>query len=67
MCHAVDPSRPVRELAGELALYLAPESVPPGPLVWASPVGPRLLDPDRPIGEQVPANATIEPVRPGGS
>jgi len=54
-------------LAGELALYLAPESVPPGPLVWASPVGPRLLDPDRPIGEQVPANATIEPVRPGGS
>lgn len=58
--HLVEASLPVAELPGRLALYLEPGGVPGRRLVWISADGPRPLDPDRTVGEQVPPEAEIE-------
>ena len=59
VCHLVDPAAPARDLETRVALYFAPAAVPAG-LVWRSGDGARPLDPARPIGDQVPAEAEIE-------
>lgn len=60
VCHAVDPGMPAHQLLSLMSLYLAPVPPQPGALVWRSDEGVRPLDPARPIGEQVPADALIE-------
>lgn len=60
VCHLVDPAAPARDLEARVALYFAPAVVPAGGLVWRSSDGARPLDPARPIGDQVPAEAEIE-------
>lgn len=58
--HLLDPSLPVGELPGRLALYFEPAAVARARLVWNSDDGPRPLDPGRGIGEQVPPEAEVE-------
>lgn len=60
VCHLVDPAAPAGEVSERVALYFAPAIAPAGALVWRAEGGPRPLDPARPIGEQVPAEAEIE-------
>lgn len=60
VCHAVDPSTPVSELPSLLALYFGDGHTEGARLVWRSEEGLRPLEPGRPIGEQVPADAEIE-------
>ncbi|HUP00710.1 MAG TPA: hypothetical protein VM737_04215 [Gemmatimonadota bacterium] len=64
VCHLVDASAPAGDLLAQLPLYLATGSMPTGGWVWSTPLGQRPLDPARPIGEQVPAEAWIEAVGP---
>lgn len=59
MCDAVDPALPAGDLVAVLSLYFAPEDVPAGALIWELPGEDRELDPARPIGQQVPADALI--------
>jgi hypothetical protein len=58
--HLVEAALPVRELGTRLAVYLAPGRVEDAQFVWLSSDGPRVLDPGRTVGEQVPAEAEIE-------
>lgn len=59
VCHAVDRAAPAGELARDVALYFAPDLRPSGPPVWLCDEGDRPLDPEIPIGRQVPADARI--------
>lgn len=58
--HLVDAGLPAGELPARLGLYLEPHRAPADRLIWISPQGPRLLDPRRTIGEQIPPEAEIE-------
>lgn len=60
LLHVVEATLPAGELPARLSLYF--ESAPPGArsLVWLGSDGPRVLDPDRAIGEQVPPDAELE-------
>ncbi len=58
--HVVDAGLPVGELPARLGLYLQPGRDPADRLIWISPEGPRLLDPRRAVGEQIPPEAEIE-------
>lgn len=60
VCHAVDPATPVADLPAILALYFGSPPSDETRLVWRSDDGPRALEPGRPIGDQVPAEAEIE-------
>lgn len=60
VCHTVDPTVPAGEVPSLLAWYLGGTGGEPIRLVWISDDGPRPLLPERPIGEQVPADAEIE-------
>lgn len=59
VCHRVDPAEPAGELARAVALYFAPDPGPSGPPIWLCDEGPMSLDPEIPIGHQVPADARI--------
>lgn len=59
VCHAVDPAVPAGELERIVGLYFAPGTVGGGPPTWVADDGPRSLDPEVPIGRQVPAEAWI--------
>lgn len=60
VCHAVDPATPAADLPSILALYFGDAAPDAARLVWRSDDGPRALEPDRAIGEQVPADAEID-------
>lgn len=61
VAHAIDPETPVREIPQRLALYLGSDGGGRSlGVVWLSDTGPVALDPGRPVGEQVPAEAVIE-------
>lgn len=59
VCDVVDPSIPAAEVLPAIAFYFAPQAGFAGGLVWVAGDGERELDPLRPIGEQVPAEALI--------
>ena len=58
--HLIEPDLPVAELRVQLSVYLEPGRSRESRFIWMSPEGPRLLDPKRAVGEQVPAEAEIE-------
>lgn len=60
VCHAVDPATPAAQVPALLSLYFGGPGESAVALVWRSADGPRPLEPDRAIGEQVPADAEIE-------
>lgn len=59
--HAVDPMVPAADLVETIALYFGfRDGCAIGELRWLGENGPVPLDPDRPVGEQVPPEAEIE-------
>lgn len=58
--HLLDPAVLAGELPARLALYFEPLGQAAEGLVWNAHDGPRPLDPDRGIGEQVPPEAEVE-------
>lgn len=59
ICHLVEPGALAGELPGLVELYFAPHGIGGGPPRARSAGGELVLDPARPIGEQIAPDAEI--------